>query len=103
MRVVVLYAGVRFGVFFQTYVYIRRSRSSLIRVMTIMSWDLVTIREAAKLLFVHPNTLRNHETPDGKWTEVLGLRIRVYRFDGGQRRYDRAEIIRKIERLKKAR
>ncbi|HWI53157.1 MAG TPA: hypothetical protein VNT01_13535 [Symbiobacteriaceae bacterium] len=68
-----------------------------------MPWDLISIREAAKLLFVHPGTLRNYETPDGKWVEIYGMRIRVYRFDSGKRRYDRNEIIREINRLKKAR
>jgi len=68
-----------------------------------MPWDLISSTEAAKLLFVHPATLRRYETSDGKWVEIYGMRIRVYRFDGGQRRYDRNEIIREIQRLKKAR
>lgn len=65
-----------------------------------MPWDLISIREAAKLFYVHPSTLRYNETKDGQWTEVMGMRIRVYRFDGGQRRYDRAEILRELSRFR---
>ncbi|MGE5675796.1 MAG: hypothetical protein ACM3XM_18270 [Mycobacterium leprae] len=68
-----------------------------------MGWDLISIGEVAKLLRVHQNTLRNHELPDGQWVEILGLRFRVYRFEGGQRRYDRMEILKQINRLKQAR
>lgn len=69
-------------------------------------WDLVPIREAAKLLKVHPETLRRHETRDGQWCEILGVRLRVYRLSDsptGQRRYDRAEILRLMARLQRGR
>ncbi|MFZ5827501.1 MAG: hypothetical protein ACOY94_24630 [Bacillota bacterium] len=66
-----------------------------------MSWNLIPIGQAAKLLHVHPTTLRYNETRDGQWTEVMGMRIRVYRFDGGQRRYDRAEILSELSRFRR--
>lgn len=28
---------------------------------------------------VHPSTLRRNESPDGKWCDIYGARIRVYR------------------------
>lgn len=65
--------------------------------------DFVSIADAARLLQVHPSTLRRNESPDGKWCDIYGTRIRVYRVSsepGGQRRYDRAEIIRKFYRLR---
>lgn len=68
----------------------------------IMRWDLISISEAARILHVHPGTLRYHETPDGHWVEYDGLRFRVYRFDGGQRRYDRREIFKLINHRRKA-
>ena len=68
-----------------------------------MLWDLISISEAAKLLYVSPATLRYLESPDGQWTEYDGLRIRVYRWDDGQRRYDRNEILRAIQRRNKKR
>lgn len=67
-------------------------------------WDLVPISEAARLLKVHPETLRRHETRDGKWCEMYGVRIRVYRLGDGpsaKRRYDRAEIARLVVRLQR--
>lgn len=68
--------------------------------------DLVPIKEAAKLLRVHPNTLRRRETPDGRWCEMYGARIRVYRLSNdrgpaSQRRYDRSEIARLMARMQR--
>ena len=64
--------------------------------------DLIFINEAARLLKVHPETLRRHETADGRYCEIYGTRIRVYRLSnvpGGQRRYDRNEVVRLLNRL----
>jgi hypothetical protein len=68
--------------------------------------DLVPIDQAAKLLKVHPNTLRRHETSDGRWCCIYGGRIRVYRLSNepgpaAQRRYDRSEIVRFLSRLQR--
>lgn len=67
-------------------------------------YDPIGIDEAARLLGCSPNTLRRHETKDGKFCEVYGHRIRVYRTSlsrHGQRRYDRNEIERLMYRLAK--
>ncbi|MFZ5816125.1 MAG: hypothetical protein ACOY93_12570 [Bacillota bacterium] len=63
--------------------------------------NLITTREAARLLKVDPRTLRKYETPDGRWCEILGLRFRVLRLGPSplsQRRYDRDEIERALRR-----
>ena len=53
--------------------------------------DMMTIREVARLLHVHPNTLRRWSN-DG--------RIRAYRItERGDRRYKREEITRFLEDL----
>jgi len=53
--------------------------------------DMLTIREVAKLLHVHPNTLRRWSN-DG--------RIRAYRITSrGDRRYKREEIVRFLDEL----
>ena len=53
--------------------------------------DMLTIREVARLLHVHPNTLRRWSN-DG--------RIRAYRITSrGDRRYKREEIVRFLEDL----
>lgn len=70
--------------------------------------DLIPIDKAAKLLKVHPNTLRRHETADGRWCEIYGGRIRVFRLSNepgpaAQRRYDQNEILRLLGGLQKAR
>ncbi len=60
----------------------------------------MTTGELARLLGCDQRTLRKHETPDGRWCEVFGLRIRVYRYGPGQhdqRRYDRAEVERAMK------
>jgi len=66
--------------------------------------NLITTREAARLIGVDPRTLRKYETPDGLWCVVLGYtyRFRVYQYGGGlraTRRYDRTEILRTLQRL----
>lgn len=66
--------------------------------------DLISITDAARLLQVHPSTLRRNESPDGNWCNIYGTRIRVYRISsepGGQRRYDRGEVIRKFYQLRR--
>jgi hypothetical protein len=53
-----------------------------------------------------PATLRRRETSDGRWAEIYGHRIRVYRIDlnpNAQRRYDEDEIHRMLARLSKDR
>lgn len=65
---------------------------------------LVSIQAAAQQLQVHPNTLRRNETTDGKWCEVYGTRIRVYKVSNApkaQRRYDEEEIARVLSRLQR--
>jgi excisionase family DNA binding protein len=53
--------------------------------------DMLTIREVARLLHVHPNTLRRWSN-DGK--------IRAYRITSrGDRRYKREEIVRFLDEL----
>jgi hypothetical protein len=67
--------------------------------------DLISIGEAAKLLGVAPFTMRRYETPDGKWLEIFGQRIRVHRMSPaplGRRRYDRNEIMRALARMQRA-
>lgn len=69
--------------------------------------DLIPINEAARLLKVHPETLRRHETTDRRWCQIYGNRIRVYRLShepgqAAQRRYDRNEIIRLLNGLQRA-
>jgi DNA-binding transcriptional MerR regulator len=66
--------------------------------------DLVSIQVAAKLLQVHPNTLRRNESRDGKWCCIYGARLRVYKVSnepGSQRRYDKDEIQRVLRRLQR--
>lgn len=68
--------------------------------------DLISIKEAARLLQVNPMTLRRHESQDGRSCRIYGHEIRVYRVSslpGSQRRYDRNEIMRVLARLQKAR
>lgn len=63
---------------------------------------LISIREAARLLQVHPHTLKNNETADGNWCTVYGLKLRVYRISNlpnAQRRYDADEIERAVNRI----
>lgn len=67
--------------------------------------DLISISEAAKLLGVSAITLRKYETPDGKWVEIFGQRIRVHRMSPaplGRRRYDRNEVMRAVARMQRA-
>lgn len=67
---------------------------------------LVSIRQAARLLGIDPTGLRRRETPDGKYVEVYGYRIKVFRIDLGpsaQRRYDEDEIHRVLARMLKSR
>lgn len=53
--------------------------------------DMLTIREVARLLHVHPNTLR-------RWSN--NGRIRAYRItERGDRRYKREEIVRFLDEL----
>jgi len=53
--------------------------------------DMLTVREVARLLHVHPNTLR-------RWSN--NGRIRAYRITPrGDRRYKREEIARFLEEL----
>ncbi|MFZ5825251.1 MAG: hypothetical protein ACOY94_13125 [Bacillota bacterium] len=67
--------------------------------------QMITTKEAARLLQVDPRTLRKYETPDGRWCEVLGLRFKVFRLGLSplsQRRYDRDEILRALARARRA-
>lgn len=67
---------------------------------------LVSIGAAAKLLGMDPASLKRRETADGRWAEVYGHRIRVYRIDlapNAQRRYDEDEIRGMLARLRQAR
>jgi len=53
--------------------------------------DMLTVREVARLLYVHPNTLR-------RWSN--NGRIKVYRITArGDRRYKREEIARFLAEL----
>jgi hypothetical protein len=65
--------------------------------------DLITTKEAARLLKVDPRTLRKYESSDGRWCEILGLRFRVFRLGFtplSQRRYDRDEILRALKQAR---
>lgn len=67
---------------------------------------LIGIAAAARLLALSVQTLRRYETCDGKWTEIYGQRIRVYRIGSlisSQRRYDEDEIHRILARIQKSR
>ncbi|MFZ5825250.1 MAG: hypothetical protein ACOY94_13120 [Bacillota bacterium] len=67
---------------------------------------LVSISRAARLLGIDPGGLRRRETPDGRYCEVYGHRIKVFRVDlgpGAQRRYDEDEIQRVLARMSKSR
>lgn len=67
---------------------------------------LVSIATAARLLGLDPASLKRRETADGKWADVYGHRIRVYRIDltpNAQRRYDEDEIHRVLVRMQRAR
>jgi hypothetical protein len=57
--------------------------------------DWINIDEAARLLQVSDQTLRNAETADGRWCLIWGQQLRVWRVHQGRnwlRRYNRAEI-----------
>lgn len=67
---------------------------------------LIPIGDAARLLNLDPTTLRRRESPDGRYAEVYGHRIRIHRLapgPNGQRRYDEEEILRVLARLQRAR
>jgi hypothetical protein len=69
--------------------------------------DLISTTEAARLCGVDPRTLRSYTTPDGRWCILFGYRnrFRVFNYGGGlraQRRYDRSEILRILDRLERA-
>lgn len=58
-----------------------------------MKW--INLEQAAQLLGVHPNTLRRHESEDGKWCTLKGQQFRVYRegiHTQPHRRYSEAEL-----------
>lgn len=63
---------------------------------------LIPIGDAARLLGLDPTSLRRKETPDGRYAEVYGHRIRVHRLSpdpNARRRYDADEIYRVLSRL----
>lgn len=69
-----------------------------------MKW--VNVDQAAKLLGVHPDTLRRRESWDGKWCTIHGHQIRVYRqgiHPQPHRRYNEAEIRRVLAAVEAAR
>lgn len=64
---------------------------------------MISIGKAGKLLGLDPDTMRRRETPDGRWLEIFGHRICVFRLDASPtafRRYDEREIRRLIQRLR---
>lgn len=68
--------------------------------------SMISIGKAAKLLGIDPQTMRRRETPDGRWLEIFGHRIRVFRLDASPtafRRYDEREIRRLLQRLREER
>lgn len=56
--------------------------------------DLVTVTEAARLLGVHPSTLRTKEAADQRSVKLYDGTLRVFwtSYPGGERRYSRVEI-----------
>lgn len=56
--------------------------------------DLITVTEAARLLGVHPATLRAKEAPDRRSVRLYDATLRVFwtSYPSGERRYSRAEI-----------
>lgn len=64
---------------------------------------MISIGQAARFLGLDPETMRRRESPDGRWMEIFGHRIRVFRLDmnpGAFRRYDEREIRRLLQRLR---
>jgi hypothetical protein len=39
----------------------------------------LSIEQAAKILYVSPQTIRQNETRDGMWSIVFGYKLRIYR------------------------
>lgn len=67
---------------------------------------LISIVEAARLLGTSTQTLRRHETEDGRWAIIYGHRIHVYRIGflpSSQRRYDEDEIRRVLSKMQRVR
>lgn len=65
---------------------------------------LIRGSQASRMLGIDTETLRRHESPDGKWAYVYGGRIRVWKLDlspHAQRRYDENEIRRLLDRLER--
>lgn len=69
-----------------------------------MRW--INLDTACGLLGVHPQTMRKHESPDGKWCTIQGQTFRVYRVGIHQaphRRYSETEIMRAVKAIEAAR
>lgn len=67
---------------------------------------LVYIREAAALLGVGKYTLKRRLTPDRRWVEIYGGRLRVYPIDhrpNTSLRFDADEITRLLISMQKGR
>lgn len=65
-----------------------------------MKW--ITTTEAARLLGLHPSTLKRNETLDGRWCCLYGERIRVWHTYMGvqlHRRYSLGEVQRLAWRI----
>lgn len=73
------------------------------KVVVMSRLNLVSTAEICRLLGCDQRTLRRHETPDGRWCTIFGMRFRVYRYGNAQhdqRRYDLEEVRREIERAR---
>lgn len=64
--------------------------------------DLITVTEAARMLGVHPATLRTKESEDRRSVRLYDGTLRVFwtSYPGGERRYSRAEIDALLSRRK---
>lgn len=65
-----------------------------------MKW--INLDTVSKLFGLNPQTIRRHESPDGRWCTIHGQTFRVYRVGIHQaphRRYSEAEIMRAVKAI----
>lgn len=65
-----------------------------------MKW--INLETASKLFGLNPQTMRRHESPDGKWCTIQGQTFRVYRVGihmRPHRRYSEPEVLRAVKAI----